>query len=285
MNDASIFEPWLSRWHLDPDGAEIVTASARLLPVLRGGVQAMLKIADDPRERGVADLMRWWNGRGAARVLASDGEALLIERASGLHSLTQMSSDGADDTATGILCTVLDELHRPRREPTPMLDWLDEWFDELWPGQAHADGWMLRAARIARDLLADPREPVVLHGDLHHANVLDFDERGWLAIDPKRLWGERSFDYAALFANPDKIDPDLFIGRSPARFERRLAIVVEHAAVDRQRLLHWIMAWSGLSALWTGPGSREAGIDAAIFELAARSPSARGPLRMSRGRG
>lgn len=282
MNDASTFEPWLSRWQLDPDGPEIVTASAHLLPVLRSGVPAMLKISHDGTERGAADLLRWWNGRGAARVLEGDGEALLIERATGRHSLKQMSRDGADDTATGILCVVLDELHRPRREPTPVLEWLDEWFDELWPGQANADGWLLHAARIARDLLDDPREAVTLHGDLHHDNVLDFDERGWLAIDPKRLWGERSFDYAALFGNPDKADPDLFIGRSPARFERRLAIIVEHAAVDRQRLLHWIMAWSGLSALWSGPGSHEAAIDATIFELAARSPSVRGTMRSSR---
>ena len=283
MNDASRFEPWLSRWHLDPDGPEIVTASARLLPVLCGGMPAMLKISNDRGERGAADLLRWWNGHGAARVLESDGDALLIERATGRHSLTRMSRDGADDTATGILCTVLDELHRPRHGPTPVLEWLDEWFDELWPGQANADGWLLQAARVARDLLDDPREPVTLHGDLHHDNVLDFNERGWLAIDPKRLWGERSFDYAPLFANPDKADPGLFIGRSPARFERRLAIIVEHAAIDRQRLLHWIMAWSGLSAVWAGPGSREAAIDAVIFDLAARSPSARGPLRMSRG--
>ena len=146
MNDASIFEPWLSRWHLDPDGAEIITASARLLPVLRGGVQAMLKIADDPRERGVADLMRWWNGRGAARVLASDGEALLIERASGLHSLTQMSSDGADDTATGILCTVLDELHRPRAEHDPQMEQHARFFLDAIPRRIDAVSESLREA-------------------------------------------------------------------------------------------------------------------------------------------
>ncbi|WP_430515673.1 aminoglycoside phosphotransferase family protein, partial [Inquilinus limosus] len=45
-------------------------------------------------------------------------------------------------------------------------------------------GIVARAAAIARDLLAERREIVTLHGDLHHDNVLDFGPRGWLAIDP-----------------------------------------------------------------------------------------------------
>jgi streptomycin 6-kinase len=51
-------------------------------------------------------------------------------------------------------------------------------------------------------LLAEPREVGVLHGDLHHGNVLDFGVRGWLAIDPKGLLGERGFDFANIFTNP-----------------------------------------------------------------------------------
>ena len=42
-----------------------------------------------------------------------------------------------------------------------------------------------------RKLLAEPREVCALHGDLHHDNVLDFGPRGWLAIDPHALVGER----------------------------------------------------------------------------------------------
>ena len=65
----------------------------------------------------------------------------------------------------------------------------------------------------------------VLHGDIHHDNILDFGKRGWLAIDPKRLQGERGFDYANLFCNPDLADPSRPIAASPGRFARRLEIV------------------------------------------------------------
>ena len=86
---------------------------------------------------------------------------------------------------------------------------------------------------------------MVLHGDIHHGNILDFGERGWLAIDPKGLFGERGYDYANLFCNPE-----LSTCTRRERFLRQLAVVTQAANLDRQRLLMWIMAYAGLSAAW-----------------------------------
>jgi hypothetical protein len=52
------------------------------------------------------------------------------------------------------------------------------------------------------------RDVVVLHGDMHHENILKFSSRGWLAIDPKGLVGERGFDYANIFCKPRQRDRD-----------------------------------------------------------------------------
>ena len=49
-----------------------------------------------------------------------------------------------------------------------------------------AESFMLRPK-----LGATQRDVVVLHGDMHHENVLKFSSRGWPAIDPKGLVGER----------------------------------------------------------------------------------------------
>ncbi|MDW4707242.1 3'-kinase, partial [Escherichia coli] len=78
-----MFEPYLSAWSLIPDGAPVVTRAARLLPVRRHGEPAMLKLSHEPDERLGAIVMEWWDGDGAARVLAHDGDALLLERAMG----------------------------------------------------------------------------------------------------------------------------------------------------------------------------------------------------------
>lgn len=104
---------------------------------------------------------------------------------------------------------------------------------------------MAECAIQADALLGDQREQVVLHGDAHHSNILDFDQRGWLAIDPKRVTGERYYDYVNVLCNPD-----LTTCTDPVRFERQLAIVIDIAGLERQRLLKWVMAHSGLSAAW-----------------------------------
>src|SRR3546814_20543701 len=81
---------------------------------------------------------------------------------------------------------------------------LAHWFRALNPAAATHGGILARCAATARALLAESRETGVLHGDIHHANVLDFGPRGWLAIDPKRLVGERGSDFANLFPHPDR---------------------------------------------------------------------------------
>ena len=76
-----MFDEYLKRWVLTRDGEPIVTRVSRLLPVLSGDVPAMLKIALLDEERIGGLLMQWWSGYGAARVMARDESAILMERA------------------------------------------------------------------------------------------------------------------------------------------------------------------------------------------------------------
>ncbi|MEP9376437.1 aminoglycoside phosphotransferase family protein [Aquabacter sp. CN5-332] len=264
-----MFDPHLARWRLTADGDPIITHSGRLLPVRLEGAPAMLKLAADTEERFGAALMEYWGGEGAARVLARDGEALLMERAEGPSRLDEMARTGRDDEASRILCAVATRLHAPRPNPPPELVPLTDWFRELWPAADARGGILARSAAAAGELLAEPREVVVLHGDLHHGNVLDFGPRGWLAIDPKRLRGERAFDYANIFTNPDLDDPSRPVATTPGRFARRLEVVCEAAGLERERLLRWILAWTGLSAVWYLGDGDPAHVDLTIAELAA----------------
>ena len=191
----------------------------------------MLKSTSAEDERLGAILMQWWDGNGAARVLAREHDAVLLERAT--VPLARM-------------------------------------FADLQPAAATHGGLLLRALHTARSLLAEPRDETVLHGDLHHENVLDFGERGWLAIDPKFIVGERAFDFANIFTNPDLADPSHPVATHPERFARRLELVSTYAGIERTRLLRWILAWTGLSAAWfLGDGDPLARIDLTIAELAA----------------
>jgi streptomycin 6-kinase len=241
----AVFEPYILEWGLVPDGQPIVTHSGQLLPVRYQGDPAMLKISHEVDEKWGGHLLGWWDGIGAARVFQYEGDALLLEQATGKQCLTEIVRRGDDDEATRILCNVANTLHCTPKPPPPDLIPLSQWFGDLEPAADKYGGVLRESAETASELLANPQDIVVLHGDLHHGNVLDFDERGWLAIDPKRLIGERGFDFANIFCNPDHD-----VAKVPGRLSRQVDVVAEAAAMDRIRLVQWILAWSGLSAAW-----------------------------------
>ncbi|RFC63877.1 MULTISPECIES: aminoglycoside phosphotransferase family protein [Mesorhizobium] len=266
-----MFDTYLKLWNLVADGDPIVTSAANLLPALRTGDQpAMLKLSNNPDQQRGAALMDWWAGDGAAQVFERSETALLLERATANWSLADMARNGDDDQACRILCATAARLHRQRPKPLPELVPLDVWFRELEPAAQTHGGILMRSLDASRTLLADPREQVVLHGDLHHDNVLDFGPRGWLAIDPHGLAGERGFDFANIFTNPDLSDPSRPVATQPGRFQSRLNIVAAAAKLERRRLLQWVLAWTGLSAAWfLTDDDPLAEIDLKIAELAA----------------
>jgi streptomycin 6-kinase len=105
---------------------------------------------------------------------------------------------------------------------------------------------------------------VVLHGDIHHGNILDFGPRGWLAIDPKHLVGERAFDFVNILRNPNDE-----VALAPGRFSRQVRVVADAAGLDRTRLLKWTLAFTGLSAAWILGDDDQPDQDFAVAELAA----------------
>ena len=270
----------LARWSLLPDGDLLTTRSSWVLPVRYQDLPAMLKVARIPDEEAGFRLLTWWNGQGAARVFESTQGVLLIERALGTSNLAQMAWSGQDDDACRILCDTAARLHAPRSGPTPDLHPLEDWFQPLFE-LAPAHSALAPTAEVARQLLAAQREVVPLHGDLHHENVLDFGSRGWLAIDPHGLLGDRCFDYANLFTNPDLSDPSRPLATLPGRLERRLEIVVAATGLAPDRLLRWIVAWTGLSAAWFIDDGDDAG---AAIDLAINA-TARGLLDLGRDNG
>ncbi len=206
-------------------------------------MRAILKISFAPEEMAGARTMQWWDGQGAAKVLALDGEALLLERLTGPP---RSHRDGSQQRPRR-RCNCRDlrcpgTPSRSARHTTARHACsLEDWFSALGPAAARFGGLYALAAEAAKELFATPEPPVVLHGDMHHGNVLD-SERGWLVIDPKGLLGDRGYDYANLFCYPWDCD------EAPNRFGRRARIVSALANLALPRLLNWVIAYSGVTA-------------------------------------
>ncbi len=241
-DDLKDFEPWLALWTLVPEGdvMSMPVTRSRLLPVRAGEKAAMLKLAHSADERRGGSIMAWWGGAGAAPILAAQDDALLMVRASG-GALVPMVQAGRDEAATAILCEVVARLHASRGSAPPTAPPLDKLFDALIQS---ADPSLGRARDLAMALLRSPRDLVLLHGDIHHGNVLDFGALGWLAIDPWGLVGERAYDYANIFPNPD------LASVTPDRVAARLTQIAQAADLEPARLRSWAHAHAGLSAAW-----------------------------------
>ncbi len=104
------------------------------------------------------------------------------------------------------------------------------------------------AEQLFEELLASSAPPVLLHGDLHHGNVLSARREPWLAIDPKGIVGEPAFDTAALLHNPR----ELLDAPQPGRIlARRVDQLSEQLGFDRARIRSWGLAQAVLAAYWS----------------------------------
>jgi streptomycin 6-kinase len=110
-----------------------------------------------------------------------------------------------------------------------------------------------RAWDMARGLLAAPAEFVVLHGDVHHRNVLHDPARGWVAIDPKGVLGNRALEYATIFYNPTDA-----VALRPGRLRASARLVAAVAGIDEREILQWAFANAALSACWSIESARPA---------------------------
>lgn len=233
--DRSDFDAALARLGAVQDGAAFLSLSSWVGRVRYRGAPAFLKVTREPEELAGVRALQAWGGNGAVRVLAVDDDATVLERAG--RTLHESIDDDAD--ATSILCDVVERLHRASPPDLTGFVPMRRWFRDLF---TDTDARFDRARAYA-DELVDTGPAVLLHGDIHHENVLDGGARGWLAIDPKALAGPAPFDYCNLFTNWTPAE-------SVARFDERLATVRDRTGIERDTLLRWIAAWSALSGIW-----------------------------------
>ena len=254
--------PYIALWRLEIDGAAFETNSSVLQPVRMDGRAAMLKLVKSADEENGPAALDYFAGDGAVALLARMGWASVTARASGGVTLIELVQ-ADDDAAFAIICDVLSRLHAPRAGPPPReLIPLRDRFAALFKARGqHA--LFEQAAQIAEPLLAAPRDEGVLHGDMHHENVIWDAGAGWLAIDPKGVFGERTYDYANSLLNPFSLPA---LARQPGRLMRQAEIVSLRTGVPRRRVLAFAAAHAGLSTAWSiGDGH---GDDLTMLELA-----------------
>jgi streptomycin 6-kinase len=222
-------------------------------PAARGdGTRCVLKVGRHDEElRAEAETLRLWDGEGAARLLAADLEAgaLLLERLEPGTMLVEVA-ERDDAAATRVAAEVLRRLWRPAPDGhglRPLRTWFGCFDRHRAALRGGAGGFPAtlfeRGDAVLRDLLASTGAPVVLHGDLHHFNILRAGREPWLAIDPKGLAGDPCFDVGQFLRNPSEPPPGVLA--------RRLELLIAELGLDAQRTKDWCFVHSLLSACWS----------------------------------
>jgi streptomycin 6-kinase len=219
------------------------------------GTPAVLKLAPPAGElRLEVAALRHFAGAGAVRLLEARVEAgaVLLERADPGEPLTARQARD-DDAATRIAAEVGRRLHRPAAGPLRTVEdrargafgWLR---DRYGGGTGPLPAELLDPAEAEHaELVASSAPPVLLHGDLHHDNVLSSD-RGWLAIDPHGVLGEPAYEAGPLLRNPVGLG-----ARADLRavLARRVPILAEAYGVDPARIRAWGRAHNAVSVIWS----------------------------------
>ena len=252
-----LVETVAERWHLRV-GDPFVLSYHWVAPAeLTDGTRTVVKLGvpGEKHLRQEAKALTAFDGRGAVRLLGFSETlgALLLERADP-GTMAASVVPHRDSDATNAIIGIAQRLHRqpPAACALPPLEQHGRGFTEYLARFGDAGplprALVEQARSLFTDLCASASERTLLHGDLHHDNVLDAGDRGWLAIDPHGLVGDPGFDVGAMLYNPmHPAAPDGLLDLVPARVEQ----LADGLGMTLERTCAWGFTMAVLSEVWT----------------------------------
>lgn|SRR3990167_10215398 len=212
------------------------------------GIPAVFKCCVPNKEfkTEVLSLQRY-NGDGVVKCLKSDIEngALLLERILPGQMLELLPDV---ELATQYAIEVCNKLHKPIEDTKPFPT-LDDWFlgfDRLYKKFDGTSGsfskkMVEKATSLSHELLSSQSKLVLLHGDLHYANLI-LNKNEYTAIDPKGIIGEPEFEIPL----PRVTNP---ISKKELLY--RLDCLIDKSQFDQKRIYSWLFCKAMLAAWWT----------------------------------
>ncbi len=206
----SILDSLTSRWAITIMDPFEDMAYNFVAPAIReDGSEVVVKVGVPHRElRTEIAALRIFNGRGVARLVEAlpESGAFLLER---LEPGDPVLHLGDDESATSIASEVMRQLWKSgvqEGEFPSVSDWasgLQKLRDRFDGGTGPFSKSLIETAEsLFRDLLSSMDEVTLLHGDLHHWNILSAEREPWLAIDPQGVIGEPAYEVGAWLRNP-----------------------------------------------------------------------------------
>lgn len=216
---------------------------------LRGSEPVVLKLGvatDELEEEGRA--LAAFAGEAGVRLLDSRPGALLLERLQPGVSLWQLWDESCDSEHTEIAARLMLELRRPAEASFPTFAYWCRAFRSYLERFPTAGPIPREWVKEADGLWPTFTDSALLHGDLHHGNILQSGS-GWKAIDPKGVAGDPAFEVGTLLRNP--CDRILQVTDLRRLLLGRLEIFGRVLEMDVRRLAEASFCVCVLSACWS----------------------------------
>lgn len=217
------------------------------------GSSAVLKVEfTAEKARTEYEALKIFNGAGAVKIIEEDSEskALLLERA---FSGTSLKSIKDDKKRTSIMIDVMKKLRKPAPKNHEFL-FIEDWGESFKRHRKQFNGGVGpfekqlfdKAEKTFFDLAESQKEKVLLHGDLHHGNILVTEREPYLAIDPKGIIGEAEYEVGAMLRN--ELPKDKKVAKKT--LDQRINQLSEGLRYDKKRIRQWAFSQAVLAAVW-----------------------------------
>ena len=248
-----IVEKLSERWQLEIFSPFTLSYNY-VCPVKRiDGSPAVLKLEfTTEKARTEFEALKIFDGDGVVKILEEDSgsKALLLERALPGISLKSVKED---QKRTEIMIGIMKRLRKPAPKKHELI-FIEDWGKSFERHRKQFNGGtgpfkkyvFEKAEKTFFALAASQKEKVLLHGDLHHGNILSAEREPFLAIDPKGIVGEAEYEVGAMLRN------ELPKNRAAAKkiLDLRLDQLSVGLGYDRQRIKEWAFSQAMLAAVW-----------------------------------
>ncbi len=223
--------------------------------------------------------LKLFNGNGCVKLLEYDAEynGLLLENIMPGNTLSTLFPHD-DARALEITAALIKKMQQADFSGhLHEFDTVEDWMAFLHTFQSKKIPQQLleKAYELSQTLLSMPYKKTLLHGDLHHENILqcsDADQRNsdlsdvffragspgytktesWIIIDPKGVVGPVEFEVIRFMMNP--IPALLQQSNHLEIIERRIEQLHKLFGFEKQRLRDWLFVQAVLSACWAEQG-------------------------------
>lgn len=194
-----------------------------------------------------AECLNAFSNQVAVKVITFNDQMILMKRAVPGESL-KSHFPNKDVEATHLVSSIIHQLHSATIPQNHNFYYIRDLLNTL-DKNIDIPVDVLSKARNLRDGLLSVNSPeVLLHGDLHHDNVLKHNDT-WLVIDPKGFVGDPVFEVTAFLANPM---PELLSQTDPAAIiQSRVSVFSERLGFEEDKIYQWLFVKSVLCWAWS----------------------------------